>query len=227
MKETLNARVKHREEFRPFAPACLQERAAQFFDLDGDAPFMLLIAQAKPGVRKVVPAVVHEDGTARVQTVSRQANPDLYQIIAAFEKRTSIPMLVNTSFNVNGETIVDTAQDALESFGFMDIDYLALGPYWISKAENQERFAPLANLSQEEYLELRRHRFRQRQLGPLAEIDIAKFADPFFDVDRPIDEYFDRMAQRPTRRDGHPGHGRIPGSPWILDPTTSPNRTEA
>lgn len=193
MKETLNARVKHREEFRPFAPACLREKAPQYFQLDLDAPFMLLITTARPGTAQLVPAVVHEDGTARVQTVSPDEHIDFYQIITAFERKTGLPIVLNTSFNVNGETIVDTAQDALESFGFMDIDYLALGPYWISKTENAARFP---NLSHDAYLALRRARYARRPLGPLTELDVAQFDPAFFGVDASLPGFLQGLSRR-------------------------------
>ena len=186
MKETLNLRVKHREEFRPFAPACLKDRVSEYFEIDADSPFMLLITKATELARNQVPSVVHADGTARVQSVSRNVHSDFYEVIAEFEKISRIPMVLNTSFNVNGETIVDTAMDALESFGFMDIDYLALGPYWISKSENEGKFP---ELSHEDYLRIRQKRFQERNLGSLCDVDISKFDDAFLDVDKPVEEF--------------------------------------
>lgn len=196
MKETLNLRVKHREEFRPFAPACLAERVAEYFELDTDSPFMLLITKATELARQQVPSVVHADGTARVQSVSRNDESDFYEVIAAFEKLSGIPIVLNTSFNVNGETIVDTALDALESFGFMDIDYLALGPYWISKSENQGKFP---ELSHDEYLAIRQKRFRSRNLGSYCDVDISKFDDAFLNVDKFIDEFMRTYCVNPSR----------------------------
>lgn len=136
MKNAVNARIKHRESFRPFAPACLEERANEFFDIDIPTPYMLLICQALPNARALMPAVVHDDGTARLQTVRQDDNYDLYQTILEFCKLSGVPVLLNTSFNVNGEAIVETPQDAIESFLFMGIDYLAIGPYLVSKVEN-------------------------------------------------------------------------------------------
>jgi carbamoyltransferase len=180
MKETLNLRVKHREEFRPFAPACLSEYVNEYFELDCEAPFMLLITKAKEQARSKVPSVVHADGTARVQSISRQHNPDFYELVSAFQALTGLPMVLNTSFNVNGETIVNTPSDAIESFGFMDIDYLAIGPYWISKAENQSRFP---ELSHDDYLQIRRDRFAARNLGDLSKLDVGQFDSAFFEAD--------------------------------------------
>ena len=191
MKETLNLRVKHREEFRPFAPACLKERVSEYFELDTDSPFMLLITKATELGRQQVPSVVHADGTARVQSVSRNDESDFYDVIAAFEKISGIPIVLNTSFNVNGETIVDTALDALESFGFMDIDYLALGPYWISKSENKGKFP---ELSHDDYLAIRQKRFRSRNLGSLCDVDISKFDDAFLNVDKSVDEFLKTLC---------------------------------
>ena len=140
MKDAVNARIKHRESFRPFAPACLEERASEYFDIDISTPYMLLICQAGPDLHSLIPAVVHDDGTARLQTVRSDLNPDLYQTIFEFNKQSGVPVLLNTSFNVNGETIVETPQDAVESFLFMGIDYLAIGPYLVSKAENEAMY---------------------------------------------------------------------------------------
>ena len=176
MKETLNARVKHREEFRPFAPACLRERVSEFFEIHEESPFMLLIGQAREKTRELAPSVVHADGTARVQTVCQSENEDLYKIITHFEKLTGLPIVINTSFNVNGESIVDTAEDALESFGYMDVDYLALGDHWISKEENP---SILPQLSSDDYLSIRKQRFSQRNLGPLTQLDVAEFDQAF------------------------------------------------
>jgi carbamoyltransferase len=178
MRDVLNARIKHRENFRPFAPACLRERASEYFDLDCESPFMLLICPVKDKARAEIPAVVHADGTARVQTVDRDANPDFYRLIAEFDRITGTPVVVNTSFNVNGETIVETAADAIESFLFMNIDYLAIHDYWISKAENAKR--SLSSLPHDEYLALRRKRFAQQYAEPLSQLDLARFNAAFF-----------------------------------------------
>jgi carbamoyltransferase len=177
MKDVLNLRVKHREEFRPFAPACLREHVNEYFEIDEDAPFMLLICRAKELARKQVPAIVHADGTARVQTVTAEHNPDFHATLTAYKALTGVPVCVNTSFNVNGETIVDSPLDAIESFGFMDIDYLAIGPFWVAKAENAAAFPPMEHGA---YLALRQKRYADCAPGALAEIDIAKFDPAFF-----------------------------------------------
>jgi carbamoyltransferase len=120
---------------------------------------MLLICQARPGVRSLIPAVVHDDGTARVQTVRSDQNPDFYQIISEFNKLSGVPVLLNTSFNVNGEAIVETPQDAVESFLFMGIDYLAIGPYLVSKTENEAMYR---RPTREAHIQARQDRYVER-----------------------------------------------------------------
>ncbi|MDZ7770537.1 MAG: carbamoyltransferase C-terminal domain-containing protein [Woeseiaceae bacterium] len=115
-KEKLNSRVKHREAFRPFAPVVPLENVNDWFELDGhdpSSPFMLRIMKFRKEKRDLVPAVVHVDGTGRVQTVTRAANGTYYELVRAFGERTSVPILLNTSLNVMGEPIVETPEDAL------------------------------------------------------------------------------------------------------------------
>ena len=131
-KDTLNAKIKHREAFRPFAPSTLVEAASTYFDFgaptgDVESPFMLLTARVKPDKQHLLPAITHLDGTARVQTVSRAQNPLYYALIEEFGKLTGVPVLVNTSFNVNGEPIVCTPSEAFNSFAHTDMDYLVMG----------------------------------------------------------------------------------------------------
>jgi carbamoyltransferase len=131
-KDTLNAKIKHRELFRPFALSTLVEAASTYFDFgspvgDFASPFMLLTARVRPGKQHLLPAITHADGTARVQTVSRSQNPLFYAVIEEFGKLTGVPVLVNTSFNVQGEPIVCTPEEAFNSFAHTDMDYLMLG----------------------------------------------------------------------------------------------------
>lgn len=135
MKDHVNARVKHREFFRPFAPAILAERCAEFFKLDQPSPFMLLACDVLEDKRSVVPAITHVDGTARVQTVTPTSNDRFYALIQAFERRTGVPILLNTSFNVRGEPIVCTPDDAWRCFAGTELDHLVLGNYVVSKPE--------------------------------------------------------------------------------------------
>jgi carbamoyltransferase len=134
MKDTLNARVKFREEFRPFAPAVLEEKVSDYFEIDRPAPFMLLVPQVKPGKGDVIPSVTHVDYSARVQTVSEKVNPRFYNLIAAFEKVSGVPVIINTSFNVRGEPIVCTPQEAYNCFAHTDIDFLIMNDFLVEKA---------------------------------------------------------------------------------------------
>lgn len=133
MKDRLNARVKHRQSFRPFAPAVLAERSRDVFQGDLDSPFMLLSTQVRPEWRDRVPAITHVDGSARVQTVDRETNPVFHALIAAFERRTGVPVLINTSFNVRGEPIVETPVDAMKCFLGTDLDVLVMHDLLIEK----------------------------------------------------------------------------------------------
>ena len=135
MKDILNSRVKFRESFRPFTPSVLAERSSEFFELDVDAPFMLLAAYVKPGKGELVPAITHVDNTARVQTVTRDVNAPYYDLIKAFDKRTGIPMVLETSFNVAGEPIVETPEDAIRCFLSTDIDVLCIDRFLLTKVK--------------------------------------------------------------------------------------------
>ena len=129
MKDIINAKVKFREAFRPFAPAVLKERAHEYFEMPPgmDAPFMLLVPSVRPEKRNVIPAVTHQDGTGRVQTVTPDNNPRYYQLIHRFGELTGVPVVINTSFNVRGEPIVCTPQDAYKTFINTGIDVLVIG----------------------------------------------------------------------------------------------------
>jgi carbamoyltransferase len=130
MKDIINAKIKFREFFRPFAPAVLQERAADYFELGAlvdDAPYMLLAAPVRPEKRAVIPAVTHADGTGRLQTVRREQNPLYYDLLRRVEQVSGVPVVINTSFNVRGEPIVCTPQDAYACFAKSGIDLLVMG----------------------------------------------------------------------------------------------------
>ncbi|MGB2607346.1 MAG: carbamoyltransferase C-terminal domain-containing protein [Candidatus Sulfotelmatobacter sp.] len=145
MKDYLNSRVKHRESFRPFAPSVLEECAAHWFELEQRSAFMLRAVPVRPALRDRVPGIVHVDGTCRVQTVSPQDNPGFYKLIRAFESATSVPMVLNTSFNVAGKPIVETPADAVACFQSTNIDILAIGPVLISKGDFNKYCAPRAD----------------------------------------------------------------------------------
>lgn len=123
MKELINDKIKHREPFRPFAPSMLAEASERYFGKPVDAPFMITVYEVLPERRSEIPAVVHVDGTARPQTVERDVNPRYWQLIKEFEKLTSVPVILNTSFNVQ-EPIVNTPEDAVKTFLGTDLDYL-------------------------------------------------------------------------------------------------------
>lgn len=130
MKDKLNAQVKHRESFRPFAPVVLEEKTSEYFDLNCPSSFMLLVAKIK---KDNIPAVTHIDGTGRVQTISRRQNPLFYELIEEFEKITGVPVVLNTSFNDNGEPIVESPADAIKSFRATNLDALIIHDYLIEK----------------------------------------------------------------------------------------------
>ena len=144
IKDRLNARVKHRQAFRPFAPIVLHERASEIFEGDEDSPFMLLAKNVRPEWRDRIPGIVHVDGTARVQTVRRETNERLWRLLKEFEKLTDVPVLINTSFNVKGEPVVETPRDAVDCFLLTGIDYLALGDTLIGKNALYRVLSPVA-----------------------------------------------------------------------------------
>ncbi|MBI3336781.1 carbamoyltransferase [Candidatus Peregrinibacteria bacterium] len=129
----VNLKIKFRESFRPFAPTVLEEKASQWFDLDRESPYMLLVADVHPDKREKIPAVTHVDGSARIQTIRRDQNPKYYDLIKAFEQKTGCPVIINTSFNVRGEPIVETPRDALNCFLHTQMDYLVMGNTLLSK----------------------------------------------------------------------------------------------
>lgn len=134
--QRVNLKIKFRESFRPFAPTVLEDYAQDYFDLNGHpSPYMLLVADVK---KSNIPAVTHVDNSARIQTVSRKENERYYNLLHAFYEEAKCPVVINTSFNVRGEPIVCTPQDAFSCFVNTDMDYLVLGNYIISKMENPE-----------------------------------------------------------------------------------------
>ncbi len=154
MQSKMNLKIKYRESFRPFAPSCLVERVGDYFEMDVPSPYMLLVAQVRKErckgledvgklpirerinqVRSDIPAITHVDYSARVQTVNPDTNPDYYNIIKAFEARTGYGVIINTSFNVRGEPIVCTPEDAYRCFMRTEMDYLVLGEYILDKKQ--------------------------------------------------------------------------------------------
>ncbi|MFH1571188.1 MAG: carbamoyltransferase [Gemmatimonadota bacterium] len=155
MQSQMNLKIKYRESFRPFAPTVLRERVGEWFELEADSPYMLLVAPVRPerriemtpeqralfGIERLhvprsqIPAVTHVDYSARVQTVAREDNPPYYDLIQAFGSLTGCPVVVNTSFNVRGEPIVNSPEDAYRCFMRTEMDYLVLGDYLLDKRD--------------------------------------------------------------------------------------------
>ncbi len=161
MQKTLNLRVKYRESFRPFAPSILRENVTDWFDLDGDSPYMLLVADVKDGHRRAmtaeeqalfgidklnvprssIPAVTHVDYSARIQTVHEETNPRYHALIKSFCEKTGCPVIVNTSFNVRGEPIVCTPEDAFRCFMGCGIEVLVVGNCYLAKEDQDSALA--------------------------------------------------------------------------------------
>jgi|TARA_Y100001949_G_scaffold176318_1_gene188967 carbamoyltransferase len=131
MKDILNEKIKHRESFRPFAPSILEEYVSEYFDIDRSSPYMLMVTRGKKPDK--IPAVTHVDGTCRLQTVNRNANPIYYDLINEFYKITGVPVVINTSMNVMGEPIVNTPKQAYQMIVKTDMDYLVMGNYLVRK----------------------------------------------------------------------------------------------
>lgn len=154
MQSVMNLKIKYRESFRPFAPAVLRERVSDYFEIDTDSPYMLLVAEVKKGIRKEmteeqkklfgiqklnvvrseIPAVTHVDYSARIQTVDEKRNPRFYRLLKKFEAKTGCPVLINTSFNVRGEPIVGHPRDAVRCFLRTEMDYLVIGNFILDKS---------------------------------------------------------------------------------------------
>jgi len=155
MQATMNLKIKYRESFRPFAPSVLREEVSDWFELDADSPYMLLVAEVAPsrrremtpaeqqlwGIEKLnvkrseIPAVTHVDYSARIQTVRRETNPLYWEIIDAFRQKTGCPIVVNTSFNVRGEPIVCSPADSYRCFMRTQMDFLVLENFVLDKSE--------------------------------------------------------------------------------------------
>ena len=157
MQSVMNLKIKYRESFRPFAPSCLREKVSDYFELEKESPYMLLVAQVQPSrckglehegsvalkarinqIRSDIPAITHVDYSARVQTVERDTNPRYYDLIKAFGDLTGYYVIINTSFNVRGEPIVCTPEDAYRCFMRTEMDYLVLGDFILAKTDQPE-----------------------------------------------------------------------------------------
>ena len=158
MQTTMNLKIKYRESFRPFAPAILFEHTSDWFDIDQQSPYMLLVAKVQDNKliplkssekdleglsklnipRSLIPAVTHIDNSARIQTVHKDTNPRFYNLLSKFEELTGCPVLVNTSFNVRGEPIVNTPTDAFNCFMGTELDYLVIGNHILDKSKQNQ-----------------------------------------------------------------------------------------
>ena len=132
IKDVLNAKIKRRESFRPFAPSILREEVAEWFETDDDVPFMMQVFQIRPKYREMIPAVTHVDGTGRLQTVHKETNPRYYRLIEHFRELTGIPVVLNTSFNEN-EPVVCYPEEALDCFLRTRMDLLVLGNFCVER----------------------------------------------------------------------------------------------
>jgi carbamoyltransferase len=140
MKDIVNVKIKFREPFRPFAPSVLAERTEEYFDLPNAAKhyparFMLYVVDVKPEKREIIPAITHVDGTGRLQTVRKEYNPRYYRLIETFGQATGVPIVLNTSFNLKGEPIVNTPAEAFNTFSKSGMDTLVLGNYVVEKGQ--------------------------------------------------------------------------------------------
>src|SRR4029077_550986 len=133
MNAKVNDAVKFREWWRPFAPSLKKEAAAEYLESATDSPFMILTAQVRPEKRGVIPSVTHVDGSARPQTVEKEVNPLYWRLLDEFEKRTGVPVILNTSFNLRGEAIVHTPTDAVRTFFSSGMDALVIGSFLVEK----------------------------------------------------------------------------------------------
>lgn len=158
MQKTINLKIKYRESFRPFAPSVLEDRIGDYFDIDRPSPYMLLTAPVREDIRREmtpeetslfgidklnivrssIPAVTHVDYSARIQSVNKETNPRYYEMIKAFENRTGCGVIINTSFNVRGEPIVCTPEDAYKCFMRTEMDYLVMGEFLLRKTDQPE-----------------------------------------------------------------------------------------
>jgi carbamoyltransferase len=137
-RDRVNASVKFREEWRPFAPSCLAERSGEYFEPEVESPFMVVTQTVRADKREVIPAVTHADQTARVHTVRRDVNPRYWKLISEFDRLTGVPVVLNTSFNLRGEPIVCTPKDALRTFVTSGLDFLVIDDFIVPKEDVRE-----------------------------------------------------------------------------------------
>jgi len=176
MRTIINSSIKFREDFRPFAPSVLQEDVSQYFDCDYDSPYMILIAPVRPEWRNVIPSVVHEDHSARIQTVTQFVSPKYYQLLTTFKKITGISVLLNTSFNRKGMPIVETPEQAIHFFLNCDLNVLVIGNYVIYKAlrDNHKSANTTNQFIENVRAALNRNSVVANKIGGVYQINIAE-----------------------------------------------------
>lgn len=179
-RDHLNIKIKRREPFRPFAPICPEDAAPSLFAVTTPCPHMTEVVRVRPAARSRIPAAVHADGTARLQTITADSDAALYALLREFERHAGVPVLINTSFNVAGEPLVDSVEDAIDSFLFMTVDYLWLDDVVVCRSENLH--LPAAR-TVDELLEARRRRNR----------DVL---EPHIDVNLSTEAAISRFARR-------------------------------
>jgi carbamoyltransferase len=193
MQQNLNLKIKYRESFRPFAPSIVAERVSDYFELDRESPYMLLVAPVKKErclpftkegtdltvivrqARSDVPAITHVDYSARVQTVVREDHPEYYDLIKAFEKQTGCPVIVNTSFNVRGEPIVNTPDDAYRCFMRTEMDYLVLGSYLLEKGQQPAWPEPKGHIEEDDDFKAKDHDYEETFTTAISDAFYASF----------------------------------------------------
>ena len=190
--EILNTKIKLREPFRPFAPICLKEDVKKFFKINIESNFMLFICETIEDMKKNIPGVVHNDGTARVQSVDKD-NTVFYDLLTEFKKLTNIPVLINTSFNIGGEAIVNSIDDAINSFFQMDIDYLIINDEIFEK--NSEADLKSLKVSLDEFIIKRQKKFKD--LNNFRDFKITNYNHNFFiNFKAQLKQYFKNLIYK-------------------------------
>ena len=187
VRDYINGEVKFREDFRPFAPAVLAEDSHIYFDTDDESPYMLLVAPVRAEWREQIASVTHKDGSARLQTVTRESNPDFYCLLEEFKRRTSLGMLLNTSFNRRRMPIVETPQQAIDFFMECGLDALVIGNYIVRKTAREIRMKPVRDLFNNEISQcLERNRPKAAAIGGIYRFDIEQIQSWTIDLSNGI-----------------------------------------
>jgi carbamoyltransferase len=198
MRDHLNLNVKHREPFRPYGASVLEERAGEFFQTSAPCPYMTFAVQVRPDQEKKIPAVVHVDGTCRIQTVRREDHPRFHRLLSSFYELTGIPLVINTSLNGSGEPIVETPEEAIRLFLNMQLDSLVLEDYWIeqrfsARSRGQEKTLLNCRLLMERPLDLVVH------LSPGGKRELSVKLSTALQNSVPVSEHAARVLQHAKR----------------------------